>query len=148
MQKRLFALMFALVITAAIYASPLYAQVSQSIGVTIPFAFSANGKALPAGTYRIEPVSTNRDLWGIRSLDDTSRGFLLAMSRTGSSDGETVVIFHRYGNANFLAGFKTSSYEVALPASAAEKTLRRSDSLSRMEVIEVDTTGSAPADGR
>ena len=145
MQKRLFAFIFALVMTAAVYASPLYAQESQSIEVKVPFAFSANGKALPAGTYRIDSMSSNRDLWGITSLDNPSRLFLLAMTRTGRTEGKLVVTFHRYGNANFLAGFKTPSYEIALPTSAAEKTLRRSDRLSRMETIEGKPTGSAPA---
>ena len=146
MSKRLFALMFALFINAAVYTSPISAQESQSVGVKIPFAFSANGKTLPAGYYRIEPVGSNRDIWGIRGVETSSRNFLLATTRTGSSDGELIVTFHRYGDLNFLAGFKTASYEIGLPATKQEKALRVSDRpLSQMQVVEVGSTDGASA---
>lgn len=146
MLKRLFALMFALLITAAIHTSPTYAQESQSVGVNIPFAFSANGKTLPAGRYRIEPVGSNRDIWGIRGVGTLKHNFLLAMTRTGSSDGKLIVTFHRFGERNFLAGFKTPSYEIALAATKQEKALRVSDRpLSQMEVIEVESANGASA---
>ena len=143
MQKRLFALMFALFINAAVYTSPLHAQESQTVGVNIPFAFSVNGKTLPAGRYRIEPVGTNRDIWGIRGVESFARHFLLAMTRNGSSDGKLIVTFHRFGDLNFLAGFKTSSYEIGLPATKQEKALRVSARpLSKMEVVEIEAGDS------
>lgn len=148
MQKRLFALMFALFINAAIYTSPLHAQESQTVGVNIPFAFSAQGKTLPAGYYRIEPVGSNRDIWGIRGVGagTPSNSFVLAMTRKGSSDGKLAVTFHRYGEFNFLAGFKTSSYEIELPATKQEKALRVSNRpLSQMEVVQVESANAASA---
>ena len=146
MQKRLFALIFALLINAAVNMSPLYAQGSQSVGVNIPFAFSANGKSLPAGYYRIEPVGTNRDIWGIRGVETPSNNFLLAMTRTGSSDGKLTVTFHRFGELNFLAGFKTPSYEIGLPATKQEKALRVSARpISQMEVVEIESANGASA---
>lgn len=148
MKKRSFAIMFALVMFAAVYALPLYAQNSQSIGVTVPFDFLANGKTLPAGTYRIEPADDNRLLWSIRGLDRQSGSFLLASMRDGSPDGKIVVTFHRYGDRNFLAGFKTASYDITLAATSAEKSVRVANGpLSKMEVVEVEsanaTSGSA-----
>ena len=149
MQKRLFALMFALLVNAAVYMTPLYAQESQSVGVDIPFAFSANGKTLPAGRYRIEPVSTNRDIWGIRAVDSLAHHFLLAMTRNGSSDGKLIVTFHRFGELNFLAGFKTPSYDIALPATKKEKALRASNRpLSAPDVVEIESANGTSASDR
>jgi hypothetical protein len=141
MQKRLFAFVFALFMTAAVYDLPLYAQESQTIEVKIPFAFLARGKALPAGKYRITPLSSGRELWGIRSSDNTIGRLVLAMTRAGSTDGKLVATFRRYGNTSFLVGFTTPSYEIALPTSAAEKALRDSKAAlrSRNEVVGIGT---------
>jgi hypothetical protein len=122
-----------MVVTAAINVS---AQSSQTIQAEVPFAFTANGKTLPAGTYRVGSVTDNRTVWRVQGAGSDTDQFLLALNLSGSSKGDLKLIFHRYGDRNFLAGFNTGSYQVELPASKAEKELK---SASRpMARIEVD----------
>ena len=122
MKKHLFALILALGLGLGINVDQSYAQTSLTIRVEIPFAFTANRKTLPAGTYRITPVSDNRSVWRIHGEDSgefISVNALTAVERSG----DLRVTFHRYGEMHFLAGFTTPLYEIDLPASRAEKTL-------------------------
>ena len=138
--KRLFAFMFAITLSVAIHTSSVFAQ-RQAIGFTVPFDFSINGRMLPAGEYRIETRSDSRLLWGIRGADNASNEFLLASTLGGSSDGNILVTFHHYGDEYFLAGFKTLSYEVSLPASKAEKSIRYATGpMANMDVIKIKPT--------
>ena len=123
MTKRLFAIMFAVTIFAAVYAAAAQAQTSQTILVKVPFAFTTNNKSLPAGTYRIEPASDSRILWTIRDRSNGPAAFLLAMTLAGKTENDARVTFHRYGDKYFLAGFKTASYEIDLAKSHQEKNL-------------------------
>jgi hypothetical protein len=141
MKKRAFIFMSAITIAAAIYAMPLYAQQSQTLGVNIPFAFTTNGKTMPAGHYRIEGAGDSRRLWRIRGLESQSGGYLLALNLTGSNGRDSVVTFHRYGENYFLAGFVTGSYDISLPVSKREKKTRLAgDPMAQMQVVEVKTT--------
>jgi hypothetical protein len=124
MKTRLFAIMFAVTVFAILSAATTRGQTSQTIQVEVPFAFTANNKVLPAGRYRIESASDTRVLWRIRGSRKRRSEFLLATSLAGSSAGDLRVTFHRYGNRQFLAGFKTQSYDVSLPTSRREKSLR------------------------
>ncbi len=89
---------------------------------------------------RIEPTGNNRAMWRIRGSRGEPGEFLLALILEGSSHGNLRLTFHRYGETNFLVGFKTPSYEVVLPASKSEKNLRLvSGPLADMEVVEIET---------
>ncbi len=142
MKKPLFAFIFAAVIATVLNAYPAYAQGAKAIKADVPFAFTTNGKTLPAGTYRIESVGDNRALWRISGTDQRARAFLLPLILSGSSDDNAQLTFHQYGNRYYLAGFNTSSYEVKLPASRTEKALRLAQGpLARIDVIGIETTG-------
>lgn len=141
MKRRLSAIMFAVAISAILNASVTYGQSSQTIRAEVPFAFSASSKTLPAGTYSIESAGDSRGVWRIRSKQQLG-GFLLALTRGGHSDGNLVMTFHRYGDSYFLAGFKTRSYEIRLPASRGEKTRRRMlGPMAQLKVIDIETAG-------
>ena len=120
MKKHLFALVLALGVGLGVNVGQTQAQ---TIRVGIPFAFTANRKILPAGTYRITPVSDSRMVWRIQGEGPGEFISVVALAAVRRS-GDLHVIFHRYGEKHFLAGFKTPLYEVDLPASRAEKTLR------------------------
>ena len=142
MKTRLFAIMFAVMMFVGVNASTSHGQTSQAIQVDVPFAFTVNNKIHPAGRYRIESVSATREVWKIRGGSRIRRDeYLLATSLSASSAGDLRVIFHRYGNKQFLAGFKTSLYEVSVPASRREKMLRHSqeEALVPTEIINLET---------
>ena len=140
MKIRFFAIMFAATMFAALSASTTHGQTSQGIQVEVPFAFTAYKKVLPAGSYRIESVSGTQVLWRIRGSRKKRSSFLLAMSVAGTtSRGDLRVMFHRYGDKLFLAGFKTSSYEVTVPVSRRERTLKMAQALVPSEIINVET---------
>ena len=122
MKKHLFALILALGVGLGVNVDQTHAQTSLTIRVEIPFAFTANRKILPAGTYRITPVSDNRTVWRIHGEDS---GEFISVNSLAAAErsGDLRVTFHRYGKKHFLAGFTTPLYEVDLPASRAEKTL-------------------------
>jgi hypothetical protein len=122
MKKHLFALMLALGVALGANVDQTHAQTS-TIRVEIPFAFTANSKTLPAGTYRITPVTDNRTVWRIQGEDPGEFVSVAALAAVRGS-GDLQVTFHRYGDKHFLAGFKTPLYEVGLPASRAERALR------------------------
>jgi hypothetical protein len=144
MKKRLFAFIFATVMATVLNSYTASAQTSQTIKADVPFAFTTNGKTLPAGTYLIESVSGNRAVWRIRGNDERARAFLLPVILTGSSEGNALLTFHQYGDKHYLAGFTTSSYAVKLPTSKSEEALRLAQGpLAKKEVIKLETGGGS-----
>jgi hypothetical protein len=137
MSKRLFAIMFAATVFAALYASAAQAQTSQTIVVNVPFTFTTNNKSLPAGTYRIEPASDNRALWMIRDGSNNPDRFLLAVMITGKAGNDARVTFHRYGDKYFLVGFRTASYEIGLPKSHQDKNLMAAGPAAPADVVNI-----------
>ena len=114
------------------------AQNTLAIRAEIPFGFAVNGKTLPAGTYRIDPASNGRIVWRIRGDTSRHRGAFVLAGSLSSGDlrrGDARVTFHRYGEKSFLVGFKTPSYEVELPMSKAELSLRSVAGMVAAKVI-------------
>jgi hypothetical protein len=125
MNKRIFAIIFAIGLSVSINAGQASAQ-SGAFRVDVPFAFTANNKTLPAGTYIVSPASNSRIVWRLRSAYDEPETFLLARSLSSPDKvGDVRLTFRRYGDRNFLIGFKSFSYQIALPTSASERDFRR-----------------------
>lgn len=121
MKKHIFAIIIAIVFSVSINASQTYAQ-SGAFRIDVPFAFTANNKTLPAGTYIVRPASDSRILWTIQSAHERPGVYLMAGSLSSpSQDSYARLTFRRYGDRNFLIGFSSSSYQVALGKSASEK---------------------------
>lgn len=125
MKKHIFAIIFAIGLSVSINASQTFAQ-SGAFRIDVPFAFTANNKTLPAGTYIVRPASDSRIMWTLQSAHEKPGVFLMAGSLSSpSQDGDVRLTFRRYGERNFLIGFKSSSYQVALTKSASEKDFQR-----------------------
>ena len=125
MKKRLFAIIFAIGLSVSINASQTNAQ-SGAFRIDVPFAFTANNTKLPAGTYIVSPASDSRTLWTLQGAHDKPGVFLMAGSLSSPrQDGDLRLTFRRYGERNFLIGFRSFSYEVGLAKSASEKDFER-----------------------
>jgi hypothetical protein len=139
MKKQLIAVMFALALSFVINAGQTFAQ-SQAFRVTVPFDFSVNNKTLPKGTYIVNPATDNRLMWRVEGTDDQAPGTLLvAHPSTAEEPGNLRMTFRRYGERYFLIGFKTTSYDVAVPMSGSEKDLRRSAGINFAKLITLET---------
>lgn len=111
----------AIAISVVINVTPTYAQTSQAIRVDVPFAFTANNKTFPAGTYIISPATDNRVMWTIQNAYQKPGALLMARSVDGTiRSGNVQLTFRRIGDRNFLISFNTSAYLVELPTSGSE----------------------------
>ena len=125
MKKHISAIIFAIGLSVSIIAGQASAQ-SLTFRVDVPFAFTANDKTLPAGTYIVSPANDSRRAWRLQNAHDKPDIFLLAGSLSSSDKiGDVRLTFRRYGDRNFLVGFRSFSYQIALPISASEKEVRR-----------------------
>ncbi len=119
--------------------SPAYAQKS-SATVNIPFTFSVDDVRLPAGEYIIsspsERVVTIQHVGGPEAKT--------TMTNNGSatkSDGRAKLVFHKYGNAYFLAAawMPNSDHARPLLPSAPQLTATATEAESVMVGTEVET---------
>ena len=88
----------------------------------VPFNFYVNGKLMPAGTYRLKPMSPGN--WVINIADETGNAVMVATIPTGNRKPEVSrLVFNRYGSLNFLSQlyWEGSSSGHALPTSTAER---------------------------
>jgi hypothetical protein len=69
----------------------------------VPFAFVANGKAMPAGECTIALDVNGRTLLSISSGEQHAFAIPVA-DESSNARKKTVLVFHRYGERHFLTG--------------------------------------------
>ena len=91
----------ALVMLAALIVSVPFAQAQARVKAEVPFAFSLQDKAMPAGNYQIFAVSDRvLEVWNL----DAQHGQLLAKQiSVQSKDQSPKLVFHKYGDQYFLS---------------------------------------------
>lgn len=109
------------VISALFGSSVILAQNAARETATVPFAFHASSKTLPAGKYSVELSGM-----GIAQIQDVQTGnsiLLMSKGRDSNKSGEPRLTFHRYGNEYFLAEIWMPGRDggYALSTSAREK---------------------------
>jgi hypothetical protein len=109
----------AITIFGALACAGLHAQ-SYDLRATIPFAFTAGQKLMPAGEYRLHPEG---QVVLVSRLDGKPDGvFVMPMSPAGEDSKETNrLVFNRYGSAYFLASIGNRR----LPKTNGEKQLAK-----------------------
>ena len=72
---------------------------------SIPFAFEAGNKMLPAGQYRLESVPTGEGtIYRIRRMDGDAQSLVSSIAlTTGDRQSLPRLVFHKYGTTYFLA---------------------------------------------
>ncbi len=120
------------------------ANLKNSVTVDIPFAFTVQGKTLPAGEYVIAPGRIE----GTVVITNKKTGeFTLstAMHVSGKTDNSARLIFRRYGQQAFLAEvYDGTDGGQSLPKSSAERAIAngKGDFLARNAEPEIVTLGA------
>ena len=101
----------------------------QRLHVSVPFAFDAGNKTLPAGDYRVQVVnpSSDRSVLQIASTDGKSSVMIKTTDIQGQLSEKAKLTFRRYGDQYFLAHVWMAAESLGFdtPSSKAEKSLRR-----------------------
>ena len=80
----------------------------QKVTANIPFAFSLNGRTLPAGHYTVASDSKNPELLSIEDRDDSVHILAVAQLGTDESQKNNTLALHRYGNQYFLSTIRAN----------------------------------------
>jgi hypothetical protein len=122
-----------------VLTAPLPAQ-TLKLSASVPFEFTVAGRSMPAGDYRIEAGSS--PMGAVRVSTGNEGVYFLAISETASQKertGESLLIFHRYGDRYFLSSIVDGSLNtgVEIPTSGIEKELSNTASLQKFETVAV-----------
>ena len=88
------------ILTFFVLLTPAFAQI-RVVQATVPFDFVVNNQAMPAGEYRLS-LNGAGALRIARTTGNTVTG-IIGLPVVGNSDPSPRLLFHRYGNRNFLA---------------------------------------------
>jgi hypothetical protein len=84
------------------------AEIRQEVSVTVPFSFVANGRTLPAGTYKVGRLSGDlRSAQLFRNRDKNVAVFVNPVEAENTNVDMPVVRFKQVGNQFFLSSIQT-----------------------------------------
>ena len=110
--------------------------------IHIPFNFSVGEKAFPAGKYIIERNRKDSDtVWVIRRKDNVGKALLLTRPvRANETQQNTRLVFNKYDDLYFLAGFWTAGDQTGreIQISDREKALDKALAVKRQEHVLID----------
>lgn len=116
----------ALFVASTFITAGVMAQDHQ-VKATVPFNFTVNGTAMPAGNYTIGTDSDSPSVLRIRDRQQNASVMTIGMTDPISTDNDRKLVFHRYGNQYFLSEVRCSdaSLDLHLPTSKAEKQAKK-----------------------
>lgn len=122
--------------------SSVLGQSDRQTIIHIPFNFSVGEKAFPAGKYVIERNRKDSDtVWVIRRKDNVGKALLLTRPvRANETQQDTRLVFHKYDDLYFLAGFWTAGDQTGreIQISDREKALDKALALKRQDHVLTD----------
>ena len=113
------------ILAAALILSVPLVQAQSRVNAAVPFAFSLQDRAMPAGNYQI--IALSGQTLEIRDLDTRHSELLVKqMSVQSNKDQSPKLIFHKYGDQYFLSQiwYGDSHYGVAFAESKREKEVK------------------------
>ena len=131
--------LLALALAAAIAPVRTNAQENDRMVMTIPFAFSAGGATLPAGTYVVARTSLTSSAFRIRSAEGHA---VTSVMTHGSLDGgrqpvRAKLVFHRYGDAYYLAEVWTPSNNIGCEVQTSKHERELAERGAKPELVAV-----------
>ena len=127
MKRNIFGALMTLIVAFTIAVPAVHAQSQIVMSANVPFAFSADGKQLPAGDYEVRDMGARATLIETKAGDAKVLG--IYQYAGPSKPGETKLVFHKIGDHYFLTEIWTSSRDqgLALPESKLEKEVTASN---------------------
>jgi hypothetical protein len=120
MRKRCSRIVIALIVVAGLGVAAR-AQAPDQILVNIPYEFVVAGKTLPAGTYRVNPVSNNdREALVLSSFESRATVMVLSSSIESTQASKPEVSFEQAGGQHFLSKIETADHVFTIPVSRSE----------------------------
>jgi hypothetical protein len=119
MKRTLFAI--ALLVAATFVTAGASAQ-DHRVKATVPFDFTVNGSAAPAGTYVISaPMGQN--VLNISSWETKAHFLTAGVANWDDREKDNVLVFHKVGDQYYLSAIRChdSSMNVYFPPSKAEE---------------------------
>ncbi len=113
-------LVISFAVTGIAGGASLFAQTTMRFRV--PFEFVADQQVFPAGLYEVGTSATADSAVSLRSTDEGWGKFIATRLAASSSEGQSRLIFHRYGSRYFLS-------QICISATG----MRRSMPVSKME---------------
>jgi hypothetical protein len=110
-----------LALAVVILASPAWAN--DTLVAEIPFGFDAGNQSYPAGIYRIVRTVNPVHLCIEPQAGPLPRISLMTLPTETANNANGALVFHRYGNMNFLMKAKFLDFNLEIPDSKREKTL-------------------------
>ena len=127
MKRNVFGALMTLIVAFAIAVPVVHAQSQKMLTANVPFAFSIDGKQLPAGAYEVRDVGARATM--IETKDGHNRVIGIYQYAGPSKADETKLVFNKVGNHYFLAEIWSSArgQGLAVPQSQLEKELSASN---------------------
>jgi hypothetical protein len=120
MKRQYLRILTALIGFAALGVTAKAQEVDQIV-VKIPFEFSVVGKTLPAGTYRVNRISSDPNGGLVlRSVENHTGALVLPTYSEGSVSDKPEVTFEKAGDEHFLTRIKTGDHVFSISVSKAE----------------------------
>ena len=89
----------------------------------VPFSFDLGGKALPAGTYTVEPI--NSQAIAVRNVETRKAALINTESAERRDSQSPKLVFHKYGDTYFLYEvWNGSNLGMEIPESGREKEVK------------------------
>ena len=123
-----------------------FGQITLPVFASIPFAFTVQGKQLPAGRYSLQPDNGNPSIVVIRSVSRSAKPLVVitTMRESLNPSGQAKLVFDRVGGKYFLSQiWPGNGAEIGrqVPEKSAEMHwLRTNEHLSAGGVTPAQTT--------
>jgi hypothetical protein len=132
MKKNCFGLL--LILSAFILPITAFAQSNEMTKASIPFAFYAGKKEMPAGTYTMRVDDDDRQLL-LQNADGSAATFLVALPGDTSQPLNPGFHFDKVGDAYFLRAATDSDQDFYLSKTKLEKQMERNGTLAQSAFI-------------
>lgn len=114
-------------------------RAQEPVLVNIPFEFTAGKMTLPAGEYRVLQEFASPALL-IQRTDRSAATYVISMAvASNQPQAQTKLVFHRYGNAYFLAQVwragGSQGREIPKSAKEKEQTIARNEAPDQVTIV-------------
>jgi len=127
MKRNMFGALMTLIVAFTVAVPTVHAQSQIVMSANVPFAFSADGKQLPAGEYEVRDIGARATL--IETKDGNAKVLGIYQYAGPSKAGETKLVFDKVGDHYFLREIWTSArgQGLTVPESKLEKEIMASN---------------------